>query len=282
MYRFLLRPRWLAFHVACILLVALMVNLGFWQLHRLEDRQAFNRDVRERSAQEVAPFGEVVAPVVAGAAGADELTWRRVQLAGTYLADEQVLQVNRSQAGRPGVNVVTPMRLDDGTVVVVNRGFVPSATLSVDDAPAPPSGEVAVTGRVRTSERRSLGGLVEPQGELATVQRIDLPRLAEQLPGPLAPVYVELLASDPAQEGPLLPLADPELSEGPHLSYMVQWWFFSACVVVGWVLAVRRSAGAGGRRPGRDAESGGVSAAPARSSQGSPQPADDGAATAPR
>jgi 2-aminoethylphosphonate-pyruvate transaminase len=59
----------------------------------------------------------------------------------------------------------------------------------------------------------------------------------------LAPVYVDLVASTPSETGGLAPVPDPELNEGPHLSYTLQWWFFSLCVVVGWVIAVRRSVG---------------------------------------
>ena len=60
MYRFAFRPKWLAFHLAVIVLVVLMVNLGIWQLHRLQDRRAFNDAVRTRSAMPVAEFDQIV------------------------------------------------------------------------------------------------------------------------------------------------------------------------------------------------------------------------------
>jgi cytochrome oxidase assembly protein ShyY1 len=58
----------------------------------------------------------------------------------------------------------------------------------------------------------------------------------------VAPVYVELISSDPpvGPDDPL-PVSEPELTEANHLSYAFQWFIFAACVVVGWVLAVRRS-----------------------------------------
>ena len=54
-------------------------------------------------------------------------------------------------------------------------------------------------------------------------------------------MYVDLRQSDPAESAVLEPVVKPDLSEGPHLSYAVQWFIFSVCVAVGWVLAVRHS-----------------------------------------
>lgn len=271
MYRFLLKPKWILFHVLCLVLVVTMVELGFWQLHRLQDRRAFNAEVTERAAMPVSPYADVVTP---GTEPGD-VQWRRVVATGTYLPDEQLIEVNRSQDGAAGVNVVTPLRLDDGTVLMVNRGFAPSPDMTNADAPPAPSGTVEIEGRLRVSDKRSFGEFTEPAGELTQIRRIDLERLAPQLPTPLAPVYADLVASKPADSG-LTPVPDPELSEGPHLSYMLQWWFFSLCVVVGWVLAVRRSVGQR-RREADDA----VSGEDERTAPGSPPPADDEPATAP-
>lgn len=234
MYRFLLRPKWLAFHLLVVAMVVVMVNLAFWQLHRLQDRREFNDEVRSRAALPVAEFTDVVVPGVDPA----DVEWRTVTVTGTYLADEQVLAINRSQGGFAGRNVVTPLALDDGTLVLVNRGFVAEA----EPVPAPTDGTVTVTGRLRESERRRLGGLTDPADvELTEVQRIDIDRIAAQLPGDVAPVYVDLRSAEPSQGSSPIPVPDPELTEGPHLSYMVQWFVFAACVVAGWVLAVRHS-----------------------------------------
>jgi cytochrome oxidase assembly protein ShyY1 len=56
------------------------------------------------------------------------------------------------------------------------------------------------------------------------------------------PFYVDLVESQPAESTGLPePLPAPDLSEGPHLSYAVQWFIFATCVAIGWVLAVRHS-----------------------------------------
>ena len=235
MYRFLLRPRWILFHLLCIGAVVLMVNLGFWQLRRLDERREFNARVESRIDQPATPLDDL--PV--GAGDAAELEWRQVTATGEYLPDEQVLVVNRSQGGRAGDIVVTPMLLADGRVLLVARGFT---TFGVDVAPAP-SGAVEIVGRLRPSQERRRGQLSDPaEGELTEVQRLDIDRLAPQLPGAPVDMYVELIASVPAEAGPFPePLDEPALDEGPHLSYAGQWFLFSAAVVVGWVLAVRHS-----------------------------------------
>lgn len=245
-YRTLLRPKWLAFHLAIALVVVVMVNLGLWQLRRLEQRKDFNAEVRARATVPVGPYEQVVPTGIDPAS----VQWRNVMASGTYLADEQVLQINRTQEGRPGSNVVTPLRLHDGRLLLVNRGFVADGV----QAPAAPAGEVTVGGRVRTSQSRRFGDIADAaQGELADVRLIDIARLAPQLPGPVEPVYLERITSDPAEVDSIAPLPAPELVNGPHLSYAIQWSIFSVCAICGWVLVVRRalrSTGDGRRQVG--------------------------------
>ncbi len=261
MYRFALRPKWLLFHVLIAVLVVAMVNLGLWQLHRHQSRNEFNDEVRSRFDVPTQPFDQLVD----AGTEPDDVEWFPTTVSGTYLADEQLILVNRGQYGQAGFDVVTPLQRADGTLVLVDRGFLVEGS----PIPPPPDGDVTVTGTIRASEERSLGGLTDPPGDLTEAQRLDIDRLAPQLPGPVAPVYLTLITSDPDQQGGLQPLPSPELSSGPHLSYMVQWFIFSLCAIVGWVLALRRSAK---KR---------LNEAAGRTATGSPSPADDEPATAP-
>ena len=230
-YRFLLRPRWIGFHLLCIAAVVGMIMLSFWQWGRLAERRDFNADVRARSDAPLVDLRDldVTTP--------DELAWRAVVATGTYLVDDQVLVINRSQDGRAGVNVVTPLRLEDGRIVAVTRGFI-----GLDQTATPaPRGDVSVVGVLRASEKRRAGQPTEPNGVVEELFRLDLDRLAEQIDGDLLPLSLALETSQPADDPILRPIAPPTLSEGSHLSYAIQWLIFSACVVIGWVLAVRRS-----------------------------------------
>jgi cytochrome oxidase assembly protein ShyY1 len=240
MYRFLLRPRWLAFTVIVVTVIIVMINLGFWQLRRLDERRAFNDAVTARIDEPAVPVDELIPPDVE--VGDDELAaveWRPVVASGRYLPDEELRVVNRSQGGRAGDNIVTPLLLDDGRVLLVARGFVPPDS----ESPTAPVGDVTIEGRLRRSEVRRTGALSDPgEGDLAVAQRVDIPRLANQLPGDVIPMYVELTDSDPSESADLLePVERPTLDEGPHLSYAVQWFVFSVLVAIGWILAVRHS-----------------------------------------
>ena len=73
--------------------------------------------------------------------------------------------------------------------------------------------------------------------------RADVARIAEQLPYPILPAYVQLQTQQPAQAGPRpAVLPEPVLDEGPHLSYAIQWFIFTTIAIVGYPLILRRKA----------------------------------------
>ncbi|MDZ7733753.1 MAG: SURF1 family protein [Acidimicrobiia bacterium] len=187
MYRFLLRPSWLLSHVLVVLLVVVLFNLGFWQLRRLDERQASNALIESRTTEEVVPVGRLVDADDAVSVG-DDVRWRRVEASGTYELDEQVLLRSRSLNGQPGFWVLTPLDLASGEgTVVVNRGWVPfrAETDGSDvDIPAP-EGEVAVSGLAR----ESVGGATPAGDAQLTVDHVDLEWFDERLgPGRAAGV----------------------------------------------------------------------------------------------
>lgn len=231
MYRFLFRPKWIGFHLLCILGVILMVYLSLWQFHRLDDRKAFNREVTERSSLSVVDVSTLDISDPAA------VQWRPAGAKGTYLPDEQVLIVNRSQGGVAGMNVLTPLLLDDGRAIIVNRGFIALNRTP----PVAPSGEAKVVGLLRSTEGRTTGQAREASGELTEFFRLDIARLQEQIEPELLNVALVAEVSEPADSAILSPVSSPELSEGSHLSYAIQWLIFATAVIVGWILAVRKS-----------------------------------------
>lgn len=233
-YRFLVTPKWIAFHLLVVILVVAMINLAFWQLRRLDERRDFNSEVRANANQTIATFDDLGAAL----SQPSTMEWRRIRVRGSYVPGHQFLVVNRSQNGVTGRNVVDALQLDDGPLLLVNRGFVPDA----NDIPAAPEGHIEVIGRLRASERRSTGQAAdESVGTLTEIRRIDIDVLSKQFDEAVLPMYVEQLESAPPDASSLQPIVAPTLDEGPHLSYTIQWFVFSGCVIVGWVLAVRRS-----------------------------------------
>lgn len=232
--RVLTSLKMLGLHLFTIVLVIVMINLAFWQLDRHQDRAAFNDAVRSRSLDAPRSIDDLLTLDQ----DSKRLEWYLAQASGTYLPDEDVLLVNVSQDGRAGVDPVSALLLDDGRVLLVNRGFIPLS----ETAPPPPKGRVTLIGRVRAPQERRRGELTDPtSGELREVQRIDPARLAQQLPGPVLAFYVDLLQSNPPDAPVLSRIAKPELSLGPHLSYVVQWFVFSGCAIIAWGFIVRRA-----------------------------------------
>ena len=251
MYRFLLRPLWILSHIFVIGSVVLMINLGFWQLGRLDERKASNATIVEAEKSPAVPIAELLPDGVDSSSGAvDAATYRSVLVTGTYRADQQVLIPNRTYNGGAGFWVITPIMQSDGTSVAINRGWIPYSFTA--DGPwdefAPPTGTVSVNGMVRPSQAREESGIVSgpkdpTEGTLRSLARVDIDRLGQQIDEKLWPLYLNLQQQQPEQPGQLpVPVPRPELSEGPHLGYAGQWFIFSTLTIIVYPLLLRRVA----------------------------------------
>jgi surfeit locus 1 family protein len=237
-------------HLLVVALVGLMVLLGLWQLRRLDDRREHKALVEARQA---VPAADVLAVVPADAAvdapEVDAVLYRRVIATGAYADGDTVWVENRTLNGASGAWVLTPLILADGSAVVVNRGFVGFDREGDIVPPAAPSGDVSVEGLVFPSQVRGRFGPTDAaDGDLEVLARVDLDRLAAQVDYDVLPAYVQLVSSTPPEpavdpgEPPLVALGPPEPDEGPHLSYAVQWFTFTAIAAGGYVLLLRRVA----------------------------------------
>lgn len=212
-----------------------MVFLGFWQLERRDQKREFNATVVSRTDIPPAPIGDVLTPQ----ANPDEIEWRVVSATGRFLADDEVTIINRSQDGTAGYSPLTPLLLADGQVVFVNRGFVPLNVTS----PQTPSETISVLGYLRKTQKRgSLGAIDSTDASATEFHRVDLSLISRRIEQPSLPMYLQLIEQSPAQtEAWPAPANLPELDEGPHFSYAIQWWFFSLVAVTAWIVVVRRA-----------------------------------------
>jgi surfeit locus 1 family protein len=235
----LLRPRWILIHLVLAALTATMVFLGFWQMNRLEQKQATNRNVIARTALPPEEVRNVFNNPSTTSMPYEDLQWRVVTAQGQYLADKTVTIINRSQDATAGYSPVTPFLLEDGSVVFVNRGFVPLA----QSAPAPTSGSISIKGYLRTSQKRTLLSAVDSTDPSAIeFHRIDLTLLSQRMDQPTLPMYLQLIEETPALNSTWpAPTQLPELTEGSHFSYAMQWWFFSLVSLTGWIVVSRRA-----------------------------------------
>ncbi|MEX1077629.1 MAG: SURF1 family protein [Homoserinimonas sp.] len=235
-WRFALTPRWMGYLALAVVFAIVCSLLGMWQFQRRAEARAAiavveaNYDQDPRVVAEVLPSLESYDP---------DQEWTPVLLEGNYLADDELLARNRPRNGQPGFEVLTPLLLADGSVFVVNRGWVPigSRQDSPDLVPQAPSGEVTVVARLKSGEP-VLPGRSAPAGtnQVATIQ---LDEIAERLDLPTYTGAYGLVDSE-SPEPAAAPIATikPEPDEGPHLSYALQWFVFALIgfVGLGWAL----------------------------------------------
>lgn len=245
-YAFARRPKWLFGHFLVLLVVVSFVNLGLWQLRRLHERRGFNAVVEQNMAAPVTPLEKVLtAEQPASAVGA--VLDRRVRVTGRYLVGDEVLIDGQSFNGQPGAWVVTPLALDDGSVVLVNRGWI-SDNGALSKAPVagrPPSGPVTVEGLLtQTQTARALERHDPTTGKLTSLARVDVARIARQLQRPTVPAFIQRTVQSPVDAGAIRPvtLPPPEMDEGPHLNYAFQWFSFTTLTLIGYPLLLRKVA----------------------------------------
>lgn len=246
-YRFLLRPKWLLSHVLVLALLAAMVGAMLWQVDRLQEKRALNDRIEARTDVAVAPVEGVLAPN--GSAKPDDFEYRQVTATGVIQRADEVLVRNRPLNGAPGTWVLSPLVLADGRAVIVNRGWIPNTYKPGEERAGidAPTGQVRVSGYLRTTE--TARGLQVPdpaEGQLTSLARPDIERYARMVDYELLPMWLQLVniedLSVPSDEVSNLPvpLALPELSEGPHRSYAVQWAVYSLIALFGYPLILRR------------------------------------------
>lgn len=237
-WAFLRSRRWLGYFALLIVFSIACVLLGDWQFaRRAEARAEIERIDRNYDAPAMA-----IEEAVPDPASFDESLrkWQTVDLTGEYEGDP-FLARNRPGGGGVGSDVIQALRLEDGRVFFVDRGWVPVAgTDDVPDALATaPEGRVEVSARLRASEPRIAGR--DAAGR--SVPSIDVPLMAEIAGFSPDEVYLGAygqLASErpPGTTGTLA--ERPERDEGPHLSYALQWYVFILIAGVGVAYAARQ------------------------------------------
>lgn len=209
----------LAFIVFSLLVGALCVRLGLWQVDRLAGRRASNAAALQQRAL----------PPVDARALPNPTADRRVIATGTYDFDQEVVLRGRGRNGVPGVEVVTPLRLSGtDTAILVLRGYVPSAdaaTYNTDIHREPDTATVA--GIAMPIPIDPAGAAPDERNGAITWHRLDLGTLRARLPYPLAEVYI--IADSPATVSPAPGrISPPSLDDGPHLNYAIQWFAFAS------------------------------------------------------
>lgn len=225
--------RWLALILFVAVLAVAFVNLGQWQLRRLDQRRAQNAIIVAKEQSPVIDFEQAFA----GPVGEDD-EWQRVELIGTFDRDHSYVIRYRNNNDQKGYEAVSPLTTSGGQTVLVDRGFVTveAGEKIPDTVPPPPEGEVSILGRVRASETGPDKATVPVDGQ---ARLINSAKLGADLGRPVVDGFIDVVTMEPADTVEFEVRALPELNDGPHFWYAVQWFMFTGIGVLGVVVFIR-------------------------------------------
>lgn len=238
--------RWFGWLSLVIVFSIACVFLSNWQFNRREEALVAMQELAQNYDSPVVPLKEIAS--LNSFAKANE--WRPVELTGRYLADKSVLVRNRPLNGQPGFLQVVPFELSDGTVVAVERGWLAAGEQYQvpDDVPLPANSFQTVIGRTRAAEPTL--NRTAPDGQLATINISSLVAAEGIEQKVFKRLYVRMTSESEAQTIVPKRLEKPQLGEGNHLSYALQWILFalmSAAALI-WGIKKEREAKTGKQR----------------------------------
>lgn len=227
--------------LAVLVIAGVCVRLGVWQLDRLAQRKARNEVIAARMAEPVLELGSVHLDT-------SGLIYRVVEVEGEYDAGRGVVLAGRSHQGATGANLLMPLRLPEGGSVLVQRGWLPALDASqVDPTAYAAAGPVKLRGLLLAFPDLGAAHEVAAGDQFRRVwYRFDGAAMRRQLPYPAFGLYLQLLPAVVTTESSYpVALPAPDLDDGPHLGYAIQWFSFALIALVGWVVLLMRREGRG-------------------------------------
>jgi cytochrome oxidase assembly protein ShyY1 len=241
-WRFAFERRWFTYLAMAVVFAIACALLSRWQFGRNQQVSAENQLVTANYSAPVVPIGSILSSK-SSYSHAD--IYRRVAVEGTYLPSKQLLVRDRSLGSNPGFEVLTPLRMKDGSIFVVDRGWVSVGTKhdAPDYVPAAPAGHVRVVARLQGNEE-VLPGRTAPSGEIS---EINLPTVARTLgesttagSATYTGAYGLLATETPAPANRPIAAPKPVIDNGPFLSYAFQWILFALFAFGGLFWALRQ------------------------------------------
>lgn len=244
MPRELLTPRWILTTLLVAVAVGVMARLGVWQLDRLAQRRAFNQRVE---AQIHAPELSLNNPVDPQALY--EMEYRPVVARGVFDHENEILLRNQYWEGELGVHVLTPLVLEGSDYsILVDRGYLPmEQSIAEQRAAYNRNGTVEVRGILLRGHVPQIFGVPDPtlapgETRLETWNSVNLTRIGEQIDSPLYPIYLQAAPPEGGvQSLPYASLDQPDISEGPHFGYAMQWFGFALVLGLGYPFFVKKN-----------------------------------------
>ena len=213
--------------------LALVLILGClwasqWQYHRGADRHDRNFEITSHTALPIVDLESEISSL-------DTNEWRRVTVSGTFSNERQILLRNHYFEGKYGFEVLTAFTSSNGRLFWVDRGWVRAGASAVEEPEIQPApmGEVTITGRIRFDRSLPQGnffalptdgsGLISEANAQASNTKVGID----------SNFYLDLLEGSLPELTPEVPAELPELTDGPHLAYAVQWIIFAGLIAYG-------------------------------------------------
>lgn len=224
--------RWVGWLILASLFAIACVFLSQWQFARRGEAVAKIDLVLQNYSQAPVPLEELVEKDNFDRS----LEWRPVVLTGEFLAEKAHLVRNRPLNGQPGFLQVIPFQLSSGKLVLVETGWLPTGSDlgAPSNIPLPSGDEQSISARLRPTEPEL--GRDAPEGQLATISAT---ALADKTGLALETSFYLRLAQPYSSDAPKL-LLRPELTEGNHLSYALQWILFALMGFAALIWAIRQ------------------------------------------
>jgi cytochrome oxidase assembly protein ShyY1 len=227
MFKNLTKPRWIALTAFLLIMIYLFIRLSDWQFDR------YNTRIQNNEITTTALNSEPIK--LTDLSQVSELKdWQKVSIKGEFMDSDAKLLRRQYLESSLGFWVITPLKLDNEKVILVNRGWIPIAesSTSQQEIPSSPQGDVTIIGYVQTlKDTRS-----EPEDlPLNQINHLNSTNFSSQ---PLSTSYLQLASMTPMDnQVAIIPL--PELSNGPHFSYAIQWILFALMLPIGWYVLLK-------------------------------------------
>ena len=211
-------------NLIALTLVLLCLWAAQWQYHRGMDRHARNTLIIEQSRMPVLSISDLSGDI-------KDFEWRTISVQGSFDETNQILLRNRYNEGVYGFEQLTLFEFE-GRKIWVDRGWIKAGS----DATVPPQLQLTVSNSLNITGRLRLDSSL-PQGKFFAVLNNPQRNLVSQLDArkgiQTESFYIDLISTSDTSMNPAVPAELPELSDGPHMAYALQWIFFAGLVVYG-------------------------------------------------
>lgn len=227
MFKNLTKPRWIALTAFLLIMIYLFIRLSDWQFDRYNQRIKNNEITTTALSSE--PINLTDLSQVSGLKD-----WQKISIKGEFINSDAKLLRRQYLESSLGFWVITPLKLENDQVILVNRGWIPIAesSTSPQEIPSSPQGDLTIIGYVQTLKDTKS----EPEDlPLNQINYLNSTNFTSQ---PLSTNFLQLASMSPMDnQVAIIPL--PELSNGPHFSYAIQWILFALMLPIGWYVLLK-------------------------------------------